>query len=140
MSAPSPLLTRSTPGQHLVKQSTTSHHITPQGDINTKEMLFVTMAGLRGSASLIMGSAVVTQQFSKVSGSPDTFSVGVVAAGSICRGVVAGCCLLEAVAGQQNLNQGVHAGLESMVDISTAQHTDVPPTAAPCNCAEPPVC
>jgi NhaP-type Na+/H+ or K+/H+ antiporter len=48
-----------------------------KGDINTKEMIFLTAAGLRGSASLIMGSAVVTQQFSKVSGSPETFSVGV---------------------------------------------------------------
>lgn len=46
-----------------------------KGDINMKEMVFVTVAGLRGSASLIMGSAVVTQQFSKVAGTPETFSV-----------------------------------------------------------------
>lgn len=48
------------------------------GGINTKEMMFVTVAGLRGSVTLIMGSAVVTQQFSKVAGLPETFSVGAV--------------------------------------------------------------
>lgn len=46
-----------------------------KGDINTNECIFVTFAGLRGSASLIMGSAVVTQQFATYAGQPDTFSV-----------------------------------------------------------------
>jgi NhaP-type Na+/H+ or K+/H+ antiporter len=50
-------------------------YILVKGDINMKETLFVTAAGLRGSASLIMGSAVVTQQFIKVAGTAETFSV-----------------------------------------------------------------
>lgn len=50
-------------------------YILVKGDINMRETLFVTVAGLRGSASLIMGSAVVTQQFNKVAGTEETFSV-----------------------------------------------------------------
>lgn len=50
-------------------------YILARGDINMRETTFITVAGLRGSASLIMGSAVVTQQFAKVAGTPETFSV-----------------------------------------------------------------
>lgn len=46
-----------------------------KGDINNQECIFVTFAGLRGSASLIMGSAVVTQQFALYAGTPETFPV-----------------------------------------------------------------
>lgn len=50
-------------------------YILVKGDINMRETVFITVAGLRGSASLIMGSAVVTQQFAKVAGTAETFSV-----------------------------------------------------------------
>lgn len=101
-----------------------------QGDINTREMLFVTMAGLRGSASLIMGSAVVTQQFAEVSGSPETFSVGAVLAGS--TRMLWCSCLLAAVAEQYGTERRVsptanpvrrrHARPERTAAVSTAQH------------------
>lgn len=66
-----------------------------KGDINMKEMVFVTVAGLRGSASLIMGSAVVTQQFAKVAGTPETFSVRTAQLGRRLSAFVAGESLTD---------------------------------------------
>lgn len=62
-----------------------------KGDINTKECIFMTFAGLRGSASLIMGSAVVTQQFATYAGQPDTFSVSPGAEHGRVAAVACGC-------------------------------------------------
>ncbi|KAF8065728.1 NHX8 [Scenedesmus sp. PABB004] len=45
-----------------------------RGDMSFSECIFITVAGLRGSASLIMGSAVVTYQTSGTKGAPE-FSV-----------------------------------------------------------------
>jgi NhaP-type Na+/H+ and K+/H+ antiporter len=43
-----------------------------KGDMSFRECIFICAAGLRGSASLIMGSAVVTYQ---MHGSSNTFNV-----------------------------------------------------------------
>lgn len=77
-----------------------------KGDINNQECIFVTFAGLRGSASLIMGSAVVTQQFALYAGTPETFPVrGVTCQGQsavpsarVFTGILAWSCILPAVA------------------------------------------
>lgn len=52
-----------------------------KGDMTFKECIFICVAGLRGSASLIMGSAIVTHE---LGASTDSFSVSGHHSGGAC--------------------------------------------------------
>lgn len=65
-----------------------------KGDMSFRECIFICAAGLRGSASLIMGSAVVTYQ---MHGNVQSFNVSGVAVQHLSTAGTCGGCLLPSV-------------------------------------------